>query len=233
MGTVSSPILIGRAAELARLLEAVERAADGRPQLALVTGEAGIGKSRLVAELVASVRMAGSRVLSGGCLDIGAAAVPYLPLAEALRGLARSLSPDELAAVLGPTREDLAAIAPELGSPGIAAPDTTAGSVGQARLFERVLQLVGRLAEDRSLLLVVEDVHWIDRGTRDLLTFLVRNLTGERILAVLTVRTEDLPAGHPNLAWAAELSRAPGSLRVPLQALDRSQTAEQVAAITG
>jgi DNA-binding CsgD family transcriptional regulator/tetratricopeptide (TPR) repeat protein len=234
VASASSPILVGRKRELGRLIEAVDVAAQGRPQLVVVSGEAGIGKSRLLAELVGRSREAGSRILAGGCLEIGEASVPYLALAEALRGLGRETPPDELAGLLGPTREDLATIAPELAGSGADVADPAAdGSVGQARLFERMLQLVGRLGDPRPLVVVVEDVQWIDRATRDLITFLVRNVTTEHVAAFLTVRSADLPPGHPNLAWLAELGRAPGGVRVPLQPLDRSEIAAQIEAILG
>src|SRR5688572_13678484 len=124
MASVSSPILVAREAELGQLLEVVEVAAEGRPQLVVISGEAGIGKTRLVSEVLARVRAGGSRVLSGGCLDIGDASVPYLPLAEALRALARTTPRDELDRLLGPTRDDLATIAPELA--GADAPEAAA-----------------------------------------------------------------------------------------------------------
>jgi DNA-binding CsgD family transcriptional regulator/tetratricopeptide (TPR) repeat protein len=233
VATVSSPTLVGRTAELARARQAIDDAATGRPQLVTITGEAGIGKSRLVRELVAGARADGSRILAGGCLDIGDASVPYLPLAEALRGLARGVDPRELETLLGPTRADLATVAPELAGATSDDLEPAEGSVGQARLFERVLQLVGRLGEPRPLVVVVEDVQWIDRATRDLITFLVRNVTTERVAAFLTVRTDDLPAGHENLAWLAELGRAPGGVRIPLEPLGRGEVAELIGGIIG
>ncbi len=234
MASVSSPVLVGRDGELARLVEAVDRADGGRPQLVVVSGEAGIGKTRLLSELVAKARAAGSRILAGGCLDIGEGGVPYLPLAQALRGLVRATEPGELERLLGPTREDLATIAPELAGAAPAAPRSAdAGSIGQARLFERVLELIGRLAESRPVVVVVEDAQWIDRATRDLITFLVRNATTERVAAFLTVRTDDLPRGHPNLVWLAELDRAPGGDRVVLEPLDRGAVGQQLTAIAG
>ncbi len=234
MASVSSPVLVGRDAELARLLEVVEAAATGRPQLVVVAGDAGIGKSRLVAEAIARARSKGSLVLVGACLDIGEAGIPYLPIAAALRSLARGVDPATLDALLGPTRDELATIAPELAasSDGLGGVPAV-GSVGQARLFERVLELLGRLGADRPAVVVLEDVQWIDRASRDLVTFLARNLSTERVAAFLTVRTDDLPRDHPNLGWLAELVRAPGAARLALAPLDRAGVAGQVAAIEG
>jgi DNA-binding CsgD family transcriptional regulator/tetratricopeptide (TPR) repeat protein len=80
---------------------------------------------------------------------------------------------------------------------------------------------------------VIEDVQWIDPATRDLVTFLVRNVTTEHLVAILTCRTDDLPAGHPVLAWMAELGRAPGGVRVDLGRLREADIARQLEAIEG
>ncbi len=87
------------------------------------------------------------------------------------------------------------------------APGPLPSGLGQARLFERMLGLLGALSEAGPTVLVIEDVHWIDRATRDLVTFLSRNLTTERLAVILTSRVDDLPRGHPILAWLAEIER--------------------------
>jgi DNA-binding NarL/FixJ family response regulator len=216
---------------------ALAATADGRPGLVVVTGESGIGKSRLVAEALNGAPTAGWRVLAGSCLDIGDGGLPYLPLAEILRTLVRTTPPDELESLAGISRTDLADVFPELGVPAAtAAPGTTlpvGPGLNQARLFERVLQLIGRLAADRPTAIVVEDVQWIDRATRDLLTFLVRNLASERVLVVLTCRTEGLARGHPILAWLAELGRSQSTVRIDLARLHRDDVVRQLARLAG
>jgi predicted ATPase len=210
----SSPILVGRDDDVATLTAAFDASAAGAPRFVIIRGEAGIGKSRLVLEATNAARSDGTLVLVGECLDIGVAGLPYLPIAETLRGLARVLTPETLAAVLGPGRRDLAALVPELATDAVdpgadqPPPPQLASGLGQARLFERVLGLVGALSERAPTVLVIEDVHWIDRATRDLLTFLSRNLTDERLAIVLTCRVED-PAWAPDLAWLPR-SSAPG-----------------------
>jgi tetratricopeptide (TPR) repeat protein len=239
-GAETSPIIVGRDDDLQRITTALEEAAEGQPRLVLLGGEAGIGKTRLVQEAARRARNAGSPLLFGSCLDIGDGGLPYLPVAEALRGLARSLAPDELEHALGPARRDLAAIAPELGSDEETAPPSGAWSdrpepsgVDRARLLERWIGFLGRLGSKAPVLAVVEDVHWIDRATRDLITFLVRNLTTERVVAILTYRLDELPTGHSTAGWLAELSRAPGAVRIDLGRLDRSGVRSQLEAITG
>ena len=242
---ISSPILVGRDDDVAALTRAFDESAAGAPRFVLIKGEAGIGKSRLVMEATTAAREQGMLVLVGECLDIGAAGLPYLPIAEALRSLVRLVSPETLGRVLGRGRRDLAALVPELAAdaeerrtdpPELGADAPYGGlpsGLGQARLFERVLGLLGALSANGTTLLVIEDVHWIDRATRDLLTFLTRNLTDERLAVVLTCRIEDLPRGHPIMAWLAELERAPSTVVVELQRLDRSAVARQLRVIAG
>lgn len=235
MGNRSSPVIVGRDAELSRIAQALEVAATGRPTLVVVRGEAGIGKSRLVREAVERARAGGSAILHGACLELGGDGLPYLPLVEALRRLARETPPDRLATLLGPARADLATLLPDLAptagaEPPPAAPDS---SVDRARLFERFLGVLRRLGEDVPAVAVIEDVQWIDPATRDLVTFLARNVTTERVVTILTCRTDDLPPGHPVLAWLAELGRSPESVRLELQRLGRADVLRQLEAIEG
>jgi DNA-binding CsgD family transcriptional regulator/tetratricopeptide (TPR) repeat protein len=228
----SSPALVGRDADVDVLRGAIEASSRGSPRFVIVRGEAGIGKTRLVREATAAAAEDGTLVLLGECLDIGPAGLPYLPLAGALRGLARQLDADRLERVVGPGRRELAAIVPELASEADAGAGLDAqalpSGLAQARLFERVLGLLRALTAETTTILVVEDVHWIDRATRDLLTFLSRNLTDERLALVLTCREHDLPRGHPILAWLADIARAASTTVIELERLDRSAVERQL-----
>ncbi len=240
MGTRSSPITVGRDEEQASIDGALARAAGGEPMLVLVRGEAGIGKSRLVADAIERARAADLPVLHGACLDLDGQGLPYLPFIEALRIFVRTASREHALAILGPALADLAPLVPEIAalggdastSAGAGAPEPADSSGDRARLFERFLGVVRRLGEEGPLLAVVEDVQWIDPATHDLITFLVRNITTERVVAILTCRTDDLPPGHPTLAWLGEIGRAPGAIRIDLRRLTRSDVERQLAAIT-
>lgn len=237
MGTrASAPALIGRESELAELTAALDRADAGTPTIAIVAGDAGIGKTRLVETLVALATERGGRVLAGGCLDLADDGLPYAPLIEGLRGLGRALGPAELQALLGPAAGDLRRMLPGLGPlTGLPVADpagpggTGAGSgddtgspshLDQARLYELILGLFRGLSGDGPGVVVVEDLHWVDRATQDLIRFLVRNLSTERVLLVLTVRTDGLARGDAVAAWLAGLERDPGTFRLDLAPLD-------------
>jgi tetratricopeptide (TPR) repeat protein len=215
--TLTSPTFVGRTEELARLAEAGERAAAGTPTAVLIGGEAGVGKTRLVGEVVAAARANGATVLVGGCVELGGEGVPFAPLIEALRGSARDLWP-------------------RVANPGSAGPElsTTPGPWSeQGRLFELFLGLLERLGEERPTVLVVEDLHWADRSTRDLLAFLVRNLRHGCLLLVLTYRSDELHRRHPLRPFLAELDRGRRVERLELARFGRAEVAAQLAGIQG
>jgi DNA-binding CsgD family transcriptional regulator/tetratricopeptide (TPR) repeat protein len=225
---VSSPVLVGRAAEVARLNAALERAAAGRPAILVVAGEAGVGKTRLVAGLLGRAGERGAVALSGGCLDVGEGVLAYAPMVEALRPLVGVLDPGELERVLGGARGELARLVPELGSPDGGRP--AEAPLAPTRLFELLLGVLHRLAERGPVLLVVEDLHWADQSIRDLLGFLVRNLRGG-VALVLTYRSDELHRRHPLRPFLAELDRSGRAERLELGRLGRRELAELLAAI--
>jgi predicted ATPase len=158
---VSCPVVVGRDAEAAQLRAALERAAGGQPAIVVVTGEAGVGKTRLVHDLVC--RAGGAVALTGGCLDVGDGVLAYAPLVEALRPLVGLLDAAELERVLGGARGELARLVPELG--GAAGTRPAEAPLAPMRLFELLLGVLHRLAEGGPVLLVVEDLHWADQST--------------------------------------------------------------------
>jgi predicted ATPase len=225
---VSSPVLVGRAAEVARLNAALERAAAGRPAILVVAGEAGVGKTRMVAGLLGRAGERGAVALSGGCLDVGEGVLAYAPMVEALRPLVGVLDAGELERVLGGARGELARLVPELGSPDGGRP--AEAPLAPTRLFELLLGVLHRLAERGPVLLVVEDLHWADQSIRDLLGFLVRNLRGG-VALVLTYRSDELHRRHPLRPFLAELDRSGRAERLELGRLGRRELAELLAAI--
>ena len=224
-----SPVLVGREAEAAVLLGALEVAAGGLPQVVLVGAEAGGGKSRLVGEVTARVRDR-ALVLAGGCVVLGAAGLPYAPITAALRGLVRELGVDGTTGLLpGGDAGELAVLVPELGSVSSGGDPEMA----RGRLFGLVLVLLEQLAANQPVVLVIEDLHWADRSTGELLAFLVRNLRQAAVLLVATFRSDELGQAGTVRRLLAELGRLDGVTRLDLERLSRSQVAAQLDAILG
>jgi hypothetical protein len=226
-GRVASPTFVGRLEELELLEAAGRRAADGEPAVVLVGGEAGVGKTRLVAELTNRCAANGMRVLTGRCVPVGDGALPYAPIVEALRALVAEVGVAAVRELVGPSWPELARLLPALGEPEGTGPTEQAA---QSRLFELVLGLLGRLGEQAPLVLVVEDVHWADQSTCDLLAFLVRNLRRERLLVVVTYRNDE--PGQERLGpYLAELDRGGPVQRMELPRLDQVETVAQLVGI--
>src|SRR5919201_943795 len=177
---VTSSRFIGRTRELAELEAAIRDASDGRPSLAFIAGESGVGKTRLLNELERRALDADVRVLTGDCVALGEDELPYAPIVAALRSLTRDGDPvlDEL----GPaTRAGLASLLPELARPG-GEEEPERDDPSQGRVFEALLTLLDRLGRDTPVVLAIEDLHWADASTRALLVFLARSLRDERVL---------------------------------------------------
>src|SRR3984957_13443702 len=214
--------LVGRSAELARLRALLDDAASGAVA-ALIGGDAGVGKSRLVTEVTSIAAGQGFTVLCGQCAEIGDS-VPYLPFADAIR----TASAEVEAAVKA--RPVLARLLPDGGAGG--APGTErAGPTGQ-QMFGAVLGLLAELSARGPVLLVLEDLHWADASTRDLLTFLLRMLHGERVAIIGTYRTDDLYRRHPLRPVVADLLRLPSVTSVQLGPLSPSALTELLFAIS-
>ena len=235
--TLSAPFL-GRTAELERLTAALSRAAAGEPNAVIIGGEAGVGKSSLVRELTRRATAAGAWVLVGNCIESTEDGLPYSPMAEALRNLVRNAGPQQRRRLLEPGGDEIARILPELrtsAAPGseTAADAGPAGPQYRARLFETVRDVLGRLGEQAPVLLVVEDAHWADSSTRDLLTFLLVNLLREPVLVVVTYRSDELPRRHPLRRYLAELYRRGRVERMELARFDRDELLVQLTGICG
>lgn len=237
MPRVSSPVFVGRATDLTRLDQALELAAAGRPGTRLITGEAGIGKSRLVEEFLGRARAGDALILEGDCLPLGETGLAYAPFVAALRPLVRSLDADRLDRLIGPGRAELAHLLPDLGPPPARAkrpPDASlSATTARARLFEIMFGVLHRLAEERPLVLVLEDLHWADASTRDLLRFLVRNARTEPILVVATYRSDELHRRHPLRPLLTELQRLESVEVIELTAFGADELAAQLAGIRG
>ncbi|WP_433377130.1 helix-turn-helix transcriptional regulator [Actinoplanes sp. CA-142083] len=218
-----SEVLVGREADLGALRDALKRARSAEPSTVLVGGEAGVGKTRLVEEFRRGLTGEPVRVLTGQCLELGEEGLPFAPFAAAVRELVRS----EGMAVLDGREREFARLLPELGPP----PEP--GDARRGLLFESVGALLERVGGEQPVVLIIEDLHWADRATRDLIAFLVRSARVPQMLLIGTYRTDELQRGHPLRPFLAELDRVRGVQRHELGRLDREGTAEMLTQILG
>jgi len=222
---VTSPVFVGRRKELAWLGEALARAVDGSPAALLIGGDAGVGKSRLVREFGEAA--APVRLLTGRCPEMGAVGLPFAPLRAILRDLLRD--PD-FADVIGSPDRELIRLLPELGQPASAGNFREA----RARLFVETLSLLEQLGRQQPTVLVIEDAHWADESTRDLLYFLIDNQDAMRgVLIVVTFRSCELHRGHPFCGLLPRLGRLGWVQRTELPGLGRDESAELVGHLLG
>ena len=223
------PILVGRDAELSALEDALLAARRGAGGVVVVSGDAGAGKSRLCAELEQRARGLGMTVLHGGCSEADLA-LPYLPFLEAIGNHLASVDVGSLGERLTAVRRELAALFPQLGSGDAALPEA-GDAAHKLRLFEALLALLGVLAEDGGLLLTVEDLHWADASTRELLDYLARRIRGNRVLLVANYRGDEMHRRHPLLPVVQGWRRSRLAEQVELRPLTVGQIGSMVGAI--
>lgn len=217
---------VGRAREVHQLRQYWRDAAEGQLRLALLAGEAGIGKSRLAAELAVEAGRTGALVLYGRCDEELAA--PYQPFVEALAAYLRACPAATVEAQLGGLKTELPRLVPWLSSDTPTRLDTlqTEPELARYRLFEAVRLLVRGAATEDPLLLILDDLHWASRPTLLLLRHLVRGLDPARVLVVGTFRDTEPGA---DLAWfLGDARRDVAYARLSLRGLDTSEVGELV-----
>src|SRR4051794_31215205 len=219
MGIVApdtSRTLVGRDAELTEIASSLGVRTPGEPHtgVVLLSGDAGVGKTRLLTELRDLAFTEGWQVFAGHCLDFGDSALPYLPFSEVLGRLAADLPAvvEEVAA----QHPALARLQPGRRVMGSGARTDDAGVLDRADLFEAVHAVLEAAARKAPVLLVVEDTHWADQSTRDMLSFLFSRPFDGPVSMVASYRSDDLHRRHPLRRQVAEWSRIRGVHRVAL-----------------
>jgi len=227
---VTSPELVGRSAALEQLMSTLASAREGMPRHVLVSGEAGVGKTRLLSRSRELAEEDGARVLLGGCVSMGDSGLPFAPYTEILRSLVAQDGVAQVAALAGRASHDLARLVPTL-SPEEAPPIQELWA--QTRMYEALLGLLRRLATKTPLLVQLEDLHWADAGTLAATSFLFRAIRDEPVVIAATLRADEV-AGKPALrSWLAEVGRSERVERLELDPLDEAEVAELVRNITG
>lgn len=205
-GGREQPRLVGRGPELALLRAALTRAASGTPGVVLLAGEAGVGKSRLTEELLAAPHPT-LLVLRSQGVDLGDPGLPSLVVLDLVRALRSAGASHPVLDLVG-----------------------TGDEVDRLRVFDRLVTLLGEVAADRPVVVVVEDVQWYDASSADFLRFLATRLAGERLLVVATVRTDGVAVRPGVRRLLGDLGRLPTVQRVDLAAFTEAEVADYLAA---
>lgn len=195
------PVLVGRDRALSALKSIVSHAFRDTGRIALVTGEAGIGKSRLVAEVKAVISAETDEpapaIVQGNCFEPDRT-LPYAPLLDLLDGLIAGRSPTEIAALFGPAA-DLVKLVPAIARalPDLPPVQEADAEQEKRRLFQAVTQVFAQMAASAPLLAIIEDIHWCDDTSLEFFLHLARRIAGERVLLLFTYRNDEI---HPALA---------------------------------
>jgi len=227
---VSSSIFVGRVAERAQLESALDAAARAEPGLVLIGGEAGIGKTRLTRHAVSAAIERSAVVARGHCVQTTAVTLPFAPFIEILRELLRG-NPRIRGALDDGAVAQIARLVPDVARHEL--PPAGADDENRMPLFHAVLETVRQGAKEQALVLVLEDLHWADGSSLDMLRFVVGSLAAERVLVVATFRTDE-PSETQQLPHAlAELVRLPIVARVNLEPFGEREVKEQLTGIAG
>jgi class 3 adenylate cyclase len=223
----------GRAPEHEVVRTAWKEARDGHRRAVLISGEPGIGKTRLVTEFVRTAHDEGGLVLWGRCdeeLD-----VPFQPFAEALSQYVSAINDDRLLADVGPVAADIAKLVPSLHNriPGIGSAPSADADAERHRLFESVAEVLAVTATSDPIVIVLDDIHWADRPSLLLLKHLLRRPGQTRLLVLATYRDTDLDRSHPLSDVLADLRRESGVERLDLKGLDAGEVTSFMAAAAG
>src|SRR5262245_14711602 len=218
-------VFVGRETERTALRDLAARADNGAATVAMITGEAGIGKTLLVGQFGEDLTAEATTVW-GNCSSAAAQNLPFGPWIEAVTGLTRRLSPAFIEDVLGPSAPVLASLIPALAPAGDSAIQVT-----QGQLFEAATRLLLRTAERRLVVVVLEDLHWSDESTRGLLEYVVRSARDQRLLIVVTARSDD-PSYEVIHPYVSELATLPSVMLLELTRFGAEDVADQLTGLT-
>ena len=215
----SAPIrIIGRDDQLAELSDVWDRARAGRTATVLIGGDAGVGKTTLVDAFLAR-QFGDARIIKGQCVPLGGDGLAYAPVIGALRDLRAQAGHDAIVEWAGPGASALGCLLPEFA-------DARTSDSERLRTLEAFTDVLERSSADQPLIVVIEDIHWADTSTRDLLGFAARAMNEAPVLLLATYRTDELHRRHPLRPFLADLDRLPQVTHVDVPRLDRTAVTE-------
>jgi ATP/maltotriose-dependent transcriptional regulator MalT len=217
--------IVGRAEQRAQLTHTLDDVIDDGSRFVIIGGDAGAGKTTVVeafvADLFGPLADRNAQLIRGQCVPMGGEGLPYAPIVGALRDLVTQHGREQVLEWAGAGRQALGALLPDLG----ATPREADGTI-RLQLFEAVTMLLERASENGPLVVIMEDIHWADESTRDLLRFLARALTDAPVMLITTYRSDELTRRHPLRPFLAEVGRFPGTVRIDVPGLERAEVAE-------
>jgi DNA-binding CsgD family transcriptional regulator len=219
----TEPPLVGRVEEIERLRDCAARTRLGQRVTVLVDGEAGIGKSRLVSEAVSRLREPDDLVIAGHGVELSGGELPYGTISMTLGSLVDEVGTEEVRVAAGESATTLSALWPQLGG--------DSGPVDRLQMFAGYVSLFERLAANRLVCLVIEDLHWADASSRDLIKYVVRSAGRCQLLPVITIRTHDPSTDPAGSALASEWAAAAHVQRITMTSLTRDEVRQQVSGL--
>jgi DNA-binding SARP family transcriptional activator len=227
-------VFVGRERELTGLLAALDDAFAGRGRVALLSGEPGIGKSRLADELIARARARDALVLVGRCWEAGGAPA-FWPWVQSLRAYVRDADPAAVRSQLGAGGASVAEILPELRelTPDLGEPAAIEPEGARFRLFDAVSSFIRSAADARPLVLVLDDLHAADEPSLLLLRFVAREIAASRVVLLCAFRDVDPSLRDPLVSALAELVREPQTMQIALPGLNQADVGEYIERSTG
>ena len=221
-----TPDMIGRQIQLQELIDSLDRANGGSGQLVFIAGDSGIGKTRLLCEFVRNVRTRPQvDLLEGNSYDEDP--VPYGPFIDMMRSVLRRDGIAVVAERAGPWVADLARLLPELASFVTTENTENDTQMQKRRLFEAIYQVI-KPRDTECRILLLEDLHWSDQTSQELILYLSRTITRERVLLLATYRTDELYRRHPLTHLIAQLTRDRCYREVQLAALSPAETTQLI-----
>lgn len=231
---ISSPELVGRDDELHLLTDLFEAAQEGRGAAVLVTGEAGVGKTRLVEEAAQLAADRGFRRLDGAGVHVIGGDFAYGPVVSVVSQIIKDVGVDRIVDLAGPGAADLVPVAPDL--PAVVPTEDGTPQrrfATEAHMLAAFCSLLHNYSRRGPVILILEDLHWADRSMLVAMPWLLRELRGTRLAIIGTYRRDELPEGHPTRRIVAELTRSRLVTRIDLRPLSRDDQAKQLLGILG
>ena len=231
---IAGGVFVGREKETQQLRSALASAISGEGKIVLLTGEPGIGKTRMAEELATYARLRDAQVLWGRCHE-RAGQPSYWPWVQAIRSYVHTRDLQALASDMGSGAADIAQVVTEIRDrlPGLATPPALEPEEARFRLFDSITTFLKNASNREPLVIVLDDVQWADEASLLLLQFLAREIQSSRVIVICTVRDTELDQGEPSARILAELTKEPVTSSIALTGLTTDDISEYVELSTG